>query len=171
MKTRLPAKRILTFALLALTLCLTGCMRSETLKLGGWQDFRKEMLNKYDCIRRLEGEQYDPWLEIDVYYDGDTLPEATREEILGDFHTFLSGDAFLSEYVPYGLENVDAAEVYVDPPMPDINIEIMRYGSDTREYLSQAMYYTENYRSDQKMTVDNYQSWSDWDRAAQTETE
>lgn len=163
MKTRLAA------ALLALTLCLTGCMSSKPLKLGGWQDFREEMLDKYDCIRRLEGNQYYPWLEIGVYYAGDTLPEETREAILDDLRTFLSGDRFLAEYVPYGLKNVDDGEVYVDPPMPDINIEIMRYGSDTREYQSQASYYTESFRSDRKMTVDNYQTWHDWDRAAQEE--
>lgn len=168
MKSRLI---VLAAALLALALCLTGCMSSEPLKLGGWQDFREEMLDKYDCIRRLEGKQTYPWLEIDVYYAGDTLSETAREDILDDLHTFLSGERFLAEYVPYGLANVDEAEVYVDPPMPDINIEFMRCGSDTREYQSRASYYTETFRSDRKMTVDNYQTWRDWDRAAQGETE
>ena len=56
----------------------------------------------------------------------------------------------------------------MDPPMPDINIEIMRYGSDTREYTSSASYYAGGYRSDRKMTVDNYQTWSDLDRTTNT---
>ena len=161
-------KRALAGFLLALTLCLTGCMTSTPLRLDSWLNFQKEMLNKYDCIRRLEGNQYYPWLEINVYYDGDALPASDRADILDDFHTFLSGEEFLAEYVPYGLENVADGEVYVDPPMPDINIEIMRYGSDRREYQSSASYYTSGYRSDQKMTVDNYQTWSDLDCTTNT---
>ena len=51
--------------------------------------------------------------------------------------------------------------------MPDINIEFLRYGSDTREYQSKAMYYSEPYRSDKKMEIDNYQTWYDWDRTAE----
>ena len=156
-----------SFALVLLALCLSGCMTSSPLKLGGWQDFRKEMLDKYDCIRRLEGEQYYPWLEISVYYTGE-LSEDKRAKILDDFHVFLSGDRFLGAYVPYGLENVSDEEVYVDPPMPDINIEFLRSGSDTREYQSSASYYAGSYRSDQKMEIDNYQTWHDWDRTAQS---
>lgn len=160
--------RIFACALFAAMLCLTGCMRSAPLKLSSRKDFRREMLDKYNCIRHLEAEQYYPWLDVNIYYGGDTLPEETREEILEDFHAFLSGEEFLAEYVPYGLEHVSDQEVYVDPPMPDINIEIMRYGSDTREYTSSASYYAGGYRSDRKMTVDNYQTWSDLDRTTNT---
>lgn len=158
MEGRLARRRIAA-AMLALVLCLTGCMTARPLRLRSWMDFRYEMLRKYGCIRRLEGKQYYPWLNVNICYSGETLPEEVRAEILDDCKAFLSGDAFLDEYIPYSLENISDDEIYVDPPMPDIVVEIRRYGADERGYRMEASYYKEGYRSDQEMTVDRYQTW------------
>lgn len=78
-----------------------------------------------------------------------------------ELQTFLSSEGFLDEYVPYarGEAEKDAASAGVMQHMSNIQIDIYPAGTDRSVWMSTARYYTQPYRSDRQMEVDNYQTW------------
>lgn len=139
-------------------LCLTGCMVTTRLDLPAWKAFRQEMLAR-DYITQLDAEQGPATLFVRCGY-GD-ISEADIEVLKTELQTFLSSEGFLDEYVPYarGEAEKDTASAGVMQHMSSIQIDIYPAGTDRSVWMSTARYYTEPYRSDRQMEVDNYQTW------------
>ena len=156
-------KRAYIMAGLILALCLTGCMTTTQWNSNSWDAFRKDMLEKYSGIRQLKAEQGPSALRISCYY-GD-ISDDDMDTLKTDLKSFLSSEEFLAEYVAYGHEKAEknTSSTGLMEYLPSIQIDLYPNGSDKATWASEAMYYTQSYRSDRMMEIDNYQTWSDWD--------
>lgn len=153
------SKRLCIIIGVVLALCLTGCMVTTRLDLPAWNMFRKEMLAR-DYVARLEAEQGPATLFIRCGCKD--ISEADMAALKTELQTFLSSEGFLDEYVPYarGEAEKDTASSGIMQRMFDIQIDIYPAGTDRSMWRSTAMYYTQPYRSDRQMEVDNnYQTW------------
>lgn len=157
-------KRIYLLAGLILALCLTACMTTTRMDLSSWDTFQKAMLEKYSSIRQLKAEQGPTTFYIRCYCKDQS---DDMDALKTDLKTFLSGEEFLAEYTAYAHkkaeENTSSAGLMEE--MPDILISLYPNGSTSSAWDSEARYYTEPYRSDRIMEIDNYQTWDDWDRS------
>ena len=153
-------KRVCIVIGLALALCLTGCMRTTRLGLPAWEAFREEMLDR-DGVTRLSAEQGPAALFVKCYYKD--ISEDNPEYLKTDIKASLSGEKFLDEYVAYVRKEAEknTASYGLMEYMPEIQIGLYPAGTDQRVWTSEARYYTEPYRSDRQMEIDNYQTWYD----------
>lgn len=158
-------KRTYLIAGLILALCLTGCMTTTRWNSNSWDAFRKDMLEKYSDIRQLKAEQGPSALRISCYYGN--ISDDDMDALKTDLKRFLSSEEFLAEYVAYGHEKAEknTSSSGLMEYLPDICISLYPNGSTKTTWDSEARYYTVPYRSDRMMEVDNYQTWSDWDRS------
>ena len=158
-------KRTYLIAGLILALCLAGCQTTTRVYLSSWDTFQGDMLKKYSSISKLKAEQGPASLYIDCYY-GD-ISDDDMDALKSDLKSFLSGDEFLAEYVAYANEKAEknTSNFGLMKFMPDIVISLYPNGvTETAwAWASEARYYTQPYRSDRMMEVDNYQTWDDWD--------
>lgn len=156
-------KRTYLIAGLILSLCLSGCQTTTRWNSNSWNTFQRDMLRKYNNISKLKAEQGPSALLISCYY-GD-ISDDEMDALKTDLKSFLSSEEFLSEYVAYGHEKAEknTSSSGLMEYLPDIQINLYPTGSERATWASEAMYYTQSYRSDRVMEIDNYQTWDDWD--------
>ena len=156
-------RRTYFIAGLILALCLSGCQTTTRVHLSSWDAFQGDMLTKYNSISKLKAEHGPASLYVNCYY-GD-ISDDDMDALKSDLKSFLSSEKFLAEYVPYANEKADKnrSNSGLMKFMPNIVIYLYPNGSTKWAWASDAMYYTQPYRSDRVMEIDNYQTWSDWD--------
>ena len=146
----------------SLILCLFGCSSvddSTLLDLPAWRTFRQEMLRKYNSIKNL---RTDPtYHTFKVRCDYKNISSSDLDAIKTELKTFLSSEAFLSEYIPFARENCRPPDYVVDSEesLPDIFIYLGTYGSDHADWMSESSYRV--FPPGTGEVIDNYQGWSD----------
>lgn len=164
MKISSSLKRTLATAGFILILCFAGCKASDStpLALPVWKTFQQEMLDKYSCIDKLEANEN--WHQLVVWCYCENISQDDKEYLKAELKSFLSSEEFLAEYISFVRETYVSSDNHgVQEYLPDITIHLAVNGSTKAEWMSEAMYYTISYRSDQVMEIDNYQTWYDLD--------
>ena len=118
----------------------------------------QEMKAEYPALDKVKYQFAHGSFTVDLYVSD----MEGAEDMKQDLQTFLSGEAFQTEFLPLcEAEWEDSGSSGLMPGYPEIWITCYPQGEQEQQWASYAMYYTQPYRSDQILEVDGYQTWYD----------